>query len=421
MDNSLKNNANKFVIFTVFIIFFEIGIPNSIIGAAWPVMRAEMGLPLEHIGFINIAFLISSMFACIFSGNVFTHFDFKRIFPIAIIVFVLMIFVVTQQNSFTGLLIVLIPVGYSMGTLDSGTNLYASINFESRYISLLHCCWGIGAMAGPLIMVAVISGGMGWRWCFGIIALIGLVPLISIFRCTIKNLWKSVAEKQAGNPSEIPENEVVFTESQQGGSDIRSGKSESDEGKLSGILYQFYSVTLYFMLAGSNATMSALISSYMDEMWSTRIEIGGITVTFFLASLTLGRIITGVVVKKTGNLIMLRIGLIVALIGCVAGIFADSPTSYQICVILYGLGTSPVFPLLIHETPIRFTEKVSRKLVGFQVAGAQLGGSVLTMVVAAILAYTDIKWLMPIEVILYSIVLILNELIVRKKRIINKS
>jgi len=402
MDNTVKNGSNKFIIFTVFIIFFEIGMPNSIIGAAWPAMRAEMGLPLEYIGFINIAFLISSMFACIFSGSTYMRFDFKKVFPVAIIFFVVMMFAVSIQNSFIGLLIVLIPVGYSMGTLDGGTNLYASINFESRYMSLLHCCWGIGAMIGPLIMVLVISQGHGWRWCFGIIAIIGLLPLISVFRCSIKNIW----------------NHLDKTVSKQNAEEYLPDEADPQQGKLEGIQYQLYAIMLYVMLAGSNATMSALISSYMDELWSTRIEIGGITVTLFLASLTLGRIITGIVVKKTGNLIMIRMGLIVALIGCVLGFFAADPITYQIAVILYGLGTGPVFPLLIHETPHRFTAKVSRKLVGFQVAGAQLGGSAFTMIVAAILAHTSMRWLMPIEVILYGIVFIINEIIVRKKRIL---
>ena len=394
LQTRITGHGRRFVLFTTFAIFFEIGMPNSILGTAWPEIRAEMGLPLEYIGILNIAVLTSSMIACILSGTIIPRFGTSRVMPIAAIIYIISMMGVTAQTTFIGLFLILIPVGYSNGTMDSGTNLYAAQHFESRNMNILHCVWGVGALMGPLLLIAVTSAGLGWRWCFFVIGVIGIVPLGFIIRSTLKKLW----------------------DSQPGLAEIEADQSVFFKNRLSGAGDQSLAVMYFFFLGGGGSTIASLLSSYMNSMWGTGIKTAGIAITFYLAALTTGRMIAGIIVKRSGNLLMIRIGMVLVFIGAVAAFIASSPGMYMLAVAVIGLGGGPLFPCMVHETSHRFTDKAAGKLVGYQVAASMLGGSLISLAVAAYLSATTMRPMMLIVSVFYLLGLIVNEVIVMRGR-----
>jgi len=378
---------------TIYITFVGIGLPNSILGTAWPEIRRELNLPLEYIGVFNTGLLISSMLACIFSSRIIAKFGTRVVIPIAILLFLCAMIGVSFTNRFLSILLLLIPVGYSMGTVDAGTNLYTSTHFASRNMNLLHCFWGIGALMGPVIMIMTISKGFGWRGCFVAIALIGVIPLCFVLLSSALNVWGKQPEIETEQPT------TSFAESY----------------KLPGLYRQAFSIVIFFLHTGVLSIISALLSSYLDEVYNVSIEISGLTVTIFLASLTASRVFSGILIHLTGNLMMIRIGLIVAMVGCLIGFMSQHLIVFECSIVIVGLGTGPVFPCLIHETPVRFPREVARHLVGYQIAAAQLGGSLLSLGVALLLSHTSMLLLIPTIFVLYMLIIISNEMIVKQK------
>jgi fucose permease len=223
------------------------------------------------------------------------------------------------------------------------------------------------------------------------IALLSIISLAFILICSVKDYWESQPETESEG----------------------LGVRQTISGKLTKKADQCLSILIFFMHTGILTIISSLMSSYLVTVYDAPIGISGLTVTIFLASLTVARMISGVIVSRLGNLVIIRIGLIIAIAGCTIGFLSKDLILFEITVVIIGIGAGPVFPCLIHETPKRFSSEIAKHLVGYQIAAAQLGGSLISSVAAILLSRVNMLLLFPIVIALFGLIIICNETVVR--------
>jgi len=352
-----------------YLAFISLGLPDSVLGVAWPAIRETLKLPLETVGWLTLAVTLCSATASFLSGSLVKRFSTGPIIIVSSIVTGSALLVFSSAPSFVFLLIAAIPLGLGAGSVDSGLNAYVAKHYTARHMNWLHSFWGGGATLGPLVMTTALGVGAGWRggylWIAG-----AQLTLALLFLATLP-LWKRNERR-------------VVAEASADATTHGSLGSRSAEAWVSLAIYVLYSAGE--MGAGLWANTVLIESRHLDR------AVAGLWVAGYFGSIMGGRMLVGLVVNRWGNRRLVTGGLILALVG--AGLFFV-PGIPPVGLILLGLGFAPVFPCLMHETPRRFTAEATPVVIGWQVGGAYLGGAFLPGTIGWVMAHTSLEVLAP--------------------------
>nr|WP_263326905.1 MFS transporter [Neobacillus sp. Marseille-Q6967] len=362
-----------FFLVIIYLAFISLGLPDSLLGVSWSLMQSEFGVPLETAGLLFMTIAGGTIISSFVSGAVLNRFGTGIVTFFSCLMTAGALLGFHFAPSIFWLFICSIPLGLGAGAVDAGLNNYVASHYKAQHMSWLHCFWGVGATLGPVIMAQFITGQHSWR--SGYLTIAGLQFVLVVILFFTLPLWNKVG----GNSNVNATKELEDTNS----ADVENQKPLQIRGvKLALVSFLFY--------CGAEATMGLWGSSFLVNVKDLSVDAAAKWVSLYYAGITIGRFITGFITLKIGNRTLIRMGQIIALVG--AGLlFLPLPSTFSLVgFIMVGLGLAPIFPCMLHATPIRFGKKHSGTIMGYQMAVAYTGSTFLPPLLGFIAANTTI-------------------------------
>lgn len=348
----------------IYLSFISLGLPDSLLGSAWPVMWSDVGAPLGSAGVLSMVAAGGTIVSSLASGSLAGRLGTGTITLISCCMTAGALLGFSVAPSFLWLIVAAIPLGLGAGAVDASLNHYVAEHYKAHHMNWLHCFWGVGATLGPIIMSSFIDGRDSWRDGYAAVSMIqfGLVILLFV---TLP-LWKRAP---ASREPELPHRDSVRD---QAGS--APAKPKVNVLRIKGVNYTLATFLFY---CGAEMTVGLWGASYLVEARSIAAGTAAGWISLYYGGITIGRFVTGFITMKVHNRVLIRSGQLVALAGGIVLLLPLPHSLFLTGLILIGLGLAPIFPGLLHETPARFGREHSAKLVGYQMAVAYTGTTLL--------------------------------------------
>ena len=334
----------------IYISFISLGLPDALLGAAWPMMQIEFGVPVSYAGGISLIIAIGTVVSSLMSDRLTKWLGAGKVTAFSTAMTAVALIGFALSDNYWLLCLWAIPYGLGAGGVDASLNNYVALHYASRHMSWLHCMWGLGASIGPYIMGAALTGGMSWNAGYGIISVIQLVLTLVLFISL--PLWK----KRKDEPGEDGKKAAPLTMKQ-----IIALKGAKE------VMFAF------FCYCGLEQCCILWGSSYFVMVNSLDEETAASLASLYMLGLTTGRFLSGFLTYKLNDANMIRLGQCMIVAGIVAMILPFGTAATMIGLILMGLGCAPIYPCIIHSTPAHFGEENSQAIIGIQMASAYVG------------------------------------------------
>ena len=368
----------------IYLAFISLGLPDSLLGVAWPAIRAEWGMPLDAAGLVAMLAVGNTIISSFLSGHIIKKLGTGKIVFISCVMTGTALMGISFAPSYAWLLLLAIPLGFGGGSVDAALNNYVALNFKARHMNWLHSFWGVGATLGPVIMSQALTYA-SWRSGYRTISVIQLS--LSVILLLSLPLWYK---------RKSPSGQAATTE-------IDETRGQKRVLKIRGVKYSL--LTFLFYCAGE-LSVGLWGSSFLVQVKNLPVEMAASWVAMYYGGITLGRFISGFVSFRFSNTQMIRAGINLALAGTVL-LFLPLP-NFMLAgsFILIGLGFSPVFPSMIHETPTRFGKNSSQVIIGYQMAFGYMGSAFLPPLLGIVLKVTGMVAL-PFFLLSFILVMLL--------------
>lgn len=374
----------------IYLSFISLGLPDSILGSAWPLMHVELNVPLSFAGIISMIITISTIVSSLFSDYINKKMGSGLVTAISVSLTAISLFLFSITNNFYLLCLIAIPYGLGAGSVDASLNNYVALHFQSRHMSWLHAMWGVGASLGPTIMGYAISNNYGWNKGYLFISIIQIILSFLIFLSL--PLWKKQNEQ---NEEEKIDNKPL------------SFKQVFSIIGVKEVLITFF---CYCALEQTAILWSGTFLSSLNN------EIDAISLSsLFFIGITGGRFINGFLTAKFSDQQLIRIGQGIILFGIVLICLQFNIYIVYLGLFLIGLGCAPIYPCIIHSTPIYFGKENSQALIGIQMASAYLGVVIVPPIFGLIADFIDSKLLPLFLFIILILMIIMHEILIKKK------
>ncbi|MFV0466183.1 MAG: MFS transporter [Lachnospiraceae bacterium] len=387
-----------FFIFIIYLAFISLGLPDSLLGTSWPLMRQDLGLQLGAAGIIAFMTSMGTIISSLMSGRLVQRFGTGKIVFVSCLMTAAALLGFSRANSFEWLILCGIPLGLGGGAVDAVLNHYVAEYYEAHHMSWLHACWGIGATVGPLIMSYFIASQQSWRMGYATVSKIQFV-LVVVLLCALP-FWKKVAEKRRHSQSE--------------GEMIQNETGPSAEKSILHIPGVPSTLLTFMFYCGGEIMVGLWGASYLVTVRGIASEQAAGWISLYYLGITLGRIASGFITVRIDNRHLILYGQIFAVAGVLLILIPFSTVLIPIGLVMIGVGFAPVFPGLIYLTPRRFGSSNSARLIGYQMATAYAGNTFLPLIFGAAATFLGIG-LFPFILLIFILTMIAaSENIVRK-------
>lgn len=352
----------------IYIAFISLGLPDSILGSAWPTMYGELNVPVSYAGIVSMIIAGGTIVSSLYSEKFIRKLGTGVLTSISVATTAIALLGFSFSNSFWHLCLWAIPYGLGAGSVDAALNNFVALHYKARHMNWLHSFWGVGATLGPYIMGLCLTNGLRWNsgyWTIGIIQTVLVVGLIISLP-----LWKG---KQEAGEAEAKESKSI-------------GLRETI--KLPGAKAI---LTAFFCYCALESTTGLWASSYMVLHKGINAETAAKWASLFYLGITVGRFLSGFVADKLGNKFMVRIGQGTAGVGALLLMLPLGDIPALVGLILIGLGCAPIYPSLLHETPNNFGADKSASIMGMQMACAYVGTTFMSPLFGFIAEYINIR------------------------------
>ena len=374
----------------IYMAFISLGLPDSLLGAAWPSMYTEFGVPLSYAGVVSMIIAFGTIVSSLQSDRMTRKLGTGMVTAISVAMTAMALFGFSFSHSFIALCIWAIPYGLGAGSVDASLNNYVALHYESRHMSWLHCMWGVGATLGPYIMGYALTGGQSWNAGYRYIGIIQ-VFLTAILLFSLP-LW---LKRTAVNGGETDADTSV---------DKKSGKALS--------LREIFSIPgakevmlCFFCYCALEQTTGLWASSYLNIYRGISPETAARYAALFYIGITIGRAISGFITMKLNDKQMIRMGQVIITIGLVMMLLPFSQNLSLFGLIVIGLGCAPIYPCIIHSTPAHFGADKSQAIIGVQMACAYIGTCLMPPVFGLIANYISVA-LLPVFLFVFLILMV---------------
>lgn len=377
-----------FFLVIIYLSFISLGLPDSLLGVAWPLMQSDIKAPFEGAGFVSVTITGGTILSSLSSAAVIERLGTGKITFVSCLMTALSLLGFSYAPSLGWMLLLAVPLGLGAGSVDAALNNYVAAHYKARHMSWLHCFWGVGATIGPIIMSWFIARNNSWQ--NGYITVAALQLLLAVLLLFTLPFWNRVED--AGMDEEDQEEAISS-----------SDDSAEKPLQIKGVKLALVS---FFFYCGTETTMGLWGSSFLVTVKDLPAAVAAEWVALFYAGITIGRLITGFVTMKLSNSMLIRIGQITALIGAVL-LLLPLPEAFTLLgFIMIGLGCAPIYPCMLHETPRRFGKKHSQKIMGYQMAVAYTGSTILPPVLGLLGSYSTMV-ILPCFVLFYITAMLL--------------
>ena len=364
----------------IYLAFISLGLPDSLLGAGWPTIHAEMGVPISYMGMVTMLISASTIASSLLCDRVVARLGTYRITTISIGLTSLAMLGFSQAEEFWQLCLLAIPYGLGAGAIDASLNNYVATHYNSRHMSWLHCFWGVGTIVSPNVMSLALARSV---WQDGYKA-IGILQLCILFIVAISApLWRAGGNKNDPATAVLPIG-------------IRGAV------KIKGALPVFIGFLAY---CATESTAMLWTSSYFEGVFGMAKDKAAALGSIFFIGMTVGRFISGFIADRLGDSRMIRLGGVIALLGIILAALPFKSVAI-LGFIIIGLGCAPIYPSIVHSTPARFGAERSQSIIGIQMASAYLGSTLMPPLFGLIAENISLT-LMPLYLAFFMIIMLL--------------
>ncbi|UTC48250.1 MFS transporter [Treponema vincentii] len=369
----------------IYVAFISLGLPDALLGAAWPSMYHDFSVPVSYSGIIFMIIAGGTIVSSLQSDRLTKKLGAGAVTAISVLTTALALFGFSISHSYIALCLWAIPYGLGAGSVDAALNNYVAIHYASRHMSWLHCMWGVGASLGPYIMGYALTGGAGWNSGYRYIAVlqIGLAAVLffslPLWRGQTKIACKTEAADTKAPP--IPLRHVVMI----------PGAKEI--------------MLTFFCYCAVEQTANLWASSYLVLHRGVSAETAAGFASLFFVGITAGRFLSGFLTLLLNDTQMIRLGQGLIAVGIITLLLPFGTITSLVGLLLIGLGCAPVYPSIIHATPANFGEDKSQAMIGVQMASAYAGTCLMPPVFGLVANHLGIS-LLPFYLILILIVMV---------------
>lgn len=351
----------------IYLAFISLGLPDSLLGSAWPTMYQQFGVPISYAGIISMIISAGTIVSSLQSDRLTKKLGTGKVTAISVAATAVALFGFSFSHSFWALCLWAIPYGLGAGSVDASLNNYVALHYESRHMSWLHCMWGVGATTGPYIMGIALSMGQGWNMGYRYIGIIQVVlTAILIFSLP---LWKG-RKSPTENLQNAEMEQLLENVSEKADTTAEKALSLREILKIAGAREV---MLCFFCYCALEQTTGLWASSYLSLHKGIPAETAAAFASLFFIGITVGRAISGFITMKLNDTQMVRLGQSIIVLGVMAMVLPGSNVLALAGLILIGLGCAPIYPCVIHSTPAHFGADKSQAIIGVQMAFAYIG------------------------------------------------
>lgn len=377
----------------IYLSFISLGLPDSLLGAAWPSMYQELNVPISYAGAISMIIAFGTIVSSLQSDRLTRRLGTGKVTAISVGMTALALFGFSISSSFWVLCLWAIPYGLGAGSVDAALNNYVALHYESRHMSWLHCMWGVGASVGPYIMGYVMTGGGSWSGGYRVISILQIVlTMILLFSLP---LWKNRPVLADADGQEVQTKALSIREVFR----IRGAKEV---------------MICFFCYCALEQTTGLWASSYLTLYKGVAADVAATFASLFYVGITIGRALSGFLTMKFDDVRMIRMGECLIGLGVVIMVLPFGRELALAGFLIIGLGCAPIYPCVIHSTPVHFGAERSQAIIGIQMASAYVGTCLMPPVFGLIANSISVALLPVYLCIILVLMIVMHELLVKK-------
>ncbi len=331
----------------IYLAFISLGLPDGLLGAAWPAIHMEMGLNVSYMGIVSLIISVGTVVASLYADAMCHRFSTAKVTAYSVAMTAVALFGFAFADTFWLLCLWAIPYGLGAGAVDACLNNYVAIHYSGKHMSWLHCMWSLGAATGPYIMGAVLSGGLHWGNGYLYIG-VGQAVLVAILLMTLK-VWKSTGQDREEQEVSMSIRQVIA---------LPGAK---------------YVLIAFFCYCALEQTIGQWAASYFFGYLNTSEEVSATLAGIYYMGITAGRAINGFMTVHFSDKHLVRLGISGIALGLLVMVLPFGVYGAAVGIILVGLGSAPIYPCIIHATPKLFGQERSGAIIGIEMAAAYVG------------------------------------------------
>lgn len=373
-----------FLLIIIYITFISLGLPDSILGSAWPTMYKSLDIPISYLGIITMIISFGTIVSSVFSNKFTTKFTTRTVVIFSVFLTVVALFGFSLSKNFYMLMLFSIPYGLGAGAIDAALNNYVALHYKAKHLSWLHCFWGVGTIISPFVMGKALQNST-WNQGYQIVGLIQLG--IFVFLLITIPVWK-YNSFNGRNDNDDKKTNIG----------IRSAL------KIKGVIFILIG---FFSYCSLEASTSQWASTYFVQVKGLSEDNAASLASLFFIGITFSRFLSGFVTDKLKDQKMIIIGSSIILLGIIILLLPiDSYISALVAFITIGFGCGPIYPSIIHSTPINFGEENSGAIIGIEMSSAYIGSTFMPPLFGVLGKAINFK-ILPIYLLCFLVLIVL--------------
>ena len=374
----------------IYLAFISLGLPDALLGTAWPIIYQQWSVPVSSAGFIYLIISLGTVVSSLMSDRLTRALGAGKVTALSVATTAIALWGYSVSGSFWQLCLWSIPYGLGAGSVDAALNNYVAIHYASHHMSWLHCMWGIGASVGPHIMARVLSGGQDWPLGYRAIGMMQLVLTVLLFLAL--PLWKKSRQAEMRRTQALSLRQITA---------IPGTRPV---------------MAAFFCYCGLETTAGLWSASYLVLHAGFNEADAARSAGLFYLGMTVGRAVSGFVTMKLNDRQMIRLGQIIVAVGITVLLLPAVWNAAPAGILLIGLGCAPIYPCFIHATPRYFGVERSQAIIGVQMASAYVGTSLLPPLFGLLAQYVTPSLFPVYLLLLLCMMALLHDQLVRSMK-----
>ena len=364
-----RNMVSTALLMMIYLSFISLGLPDSMLGSAWPAMNVSLNAPLWGAGLVQMLISFCTIISSLNSAKLIRRFGTGKLTAISVATTALALLGFSLAKNYAFLLLMAVPLGLGAGAVDAGLNNYVALHCEAKHMSWLHCFWGVGTIIGPMILSAVLRVGGSWATGYRAVGLIQCAVSALLFATL--GMWKRGNIQQEEHSAKA----------------LSVWEVLSLPGAKAGMV-------TFLCYCAVESTLGLWGATYISQVRGVDEATAASFGAMFYIGITVGRAISGFMAMKLLPKQMVRVGQALLALGCICMMIPAGSTLSGIGLVVCGLGCAPIYPNIIQDTPVNYGTENSQAAIGVQMAFAYVGSTFLPSIFGA-LAGVDGYGLLP--------------------------
>lgn len=354
-----RNMVSTALLMMIYLSFISLGLPDSMLGSAWPAMNVSLNAPLWGAGLVQMLISFCTIISSLNSAKLIRRFGTGKLTAISVATTALALLGFSLAKNYAFLLLMAVPLGLGAGAVDAGLNNYVALHCEAKHMSWLHCFWGVGTIIGPMILSAVLRVGGSWATGYRAVGLIQCAVSALLFATL--GMWK------CGN----------IQQEEHGAKTLSVWEVLSLPGAKAGMV-------TFLCYCAVESTLGLWGATYISQVRGVDEATAASFGAMFYIGITVGRAISGFMAMKLLPKQMVRVGQALLALGCIFMMIPAGSTLSGIGLVVCGLGCAPIYPNIIQDTPVNYGTENSQAAIGVQMAFAYVGSTFLPSIFGAL-------------------------------------